>query len=243
MDATETSDSPKLEASSVVPEDFGFSVELEQVVELDDGFLLGNMRWTNHDLVNVRILDENTTIVDANGNPVSFAIEATDLSFWALDYEKLSAGWAFAITSKDSAWPITISIKPYGEFPPVEAGSFQIDLGTNPQLDQPLSLNLDVPVKDAGVIHVENVTLLKGVAPLEDPNSYGLSFAITPLSPKVSLVDKDHPSNFWEGGGGPEGYTTSFLYGNGFIPSGLLNMTVMYGYPILNPDLQVTWQP
>lgn len=244
MNATETSKSSALTASTVVPDDLGFSMELDKVVELDEGYLfIGNMRWTNNNLLNVCISSENATIVDANGNPVSFAIETTDPSFWELDSVTQSAGWAFTIAGKDHAWPITISIEPYGEFPPVEAGSFQINLGANPQLDQPLSLNLDVPVKDAGVIRVDTVTLLKGVAPLEDPNSYGLSFDITPASPIVTLTDKDHPNSSWGGGGGPEGYTTSFLYESGFLPSGSLTITVMYSNPILSPDLHVTWQP
>jgi hypothetical protein len=246
---TSSTTSPEINAvesteSTAVPDDLGFSTEVVSVIELDEGYLLiGSMRWTNTNLMNVSILSENTTIVDANGNPVSFSVEATDPSFWALDYEETYAGWAFAITGKDHAWPITISIKPYGEMAPVEAGSFQIDLGANPQVDQPLSLNLDVPVKDAGVIRVEAVTLLKGVAPLEDPNSYGLSFDITPASPRVTLSDKEHPNTPWGGGGGPEGYTTSFLYESGFLPNGPHTITVMYGYPVSSPDLQITWQP
>jgi hypothetical protein len=244
INVIKTSESTASAASTVVPDDLGFSTEMENVIELEEGYLLiGNMRWTNTNLANVSILSENTMIVDSNGNPVSFTIETTDPSFWALDYEKLSAGWAFSIAGKDHAWPITISIKPYGEFSPVEAGSFQIDLGENPQVDQPLSLNSEVTVKDAGVIRIDTVTLLKGVAPLEDPNSYGLSFDITPASPKVTLTDKDHSNSSWGGGGGPEGYTTSFLYESGFTPSGPLTITVMYGYPISSPNLQVIWQP
>jgi hypothetical protein len=246
---TSSTTSPEINAvesteSTAVSDDLGFSTEVDKVVELDEGYLLiGNMHWTNTSLVNVSILSENTVIVDANGNPVSFDIETSDPSFWALDDAKQSAGWAFVIAGKDHAWPITISIKPYGEFSPVEAGSFQIDLGATPQVDQPLSLHLDVTVKDAGVIRIETVTLLKGTAPLENPNSYGLSFDITPASPEATLTDKDHPNSSWGGGGGPEGYTTSFLYESGFMPSGPLTITVMYGYPISSPDLQVIWQP
>jgi hypothetical protein len=244
MNGTETSESTAPAAAPAVQDDLGFSLEMQKVVELDEGYLLiGKIHWVNTNLVNVGIASENTTILDANGKPVIFSIDTTDPSFWGLDNENISAGWAFTISGKDHAWPITISIKPYGEFPPVEAGSFQLNLGTDLQVDQPMSIDLYTPVKDAGVIRVESVTLLKGVAPLEDPNSYGLSFAITPTSPRVSLIDKEHSSSVWGGGGGPEGYTTSFLYKSGYIPSGLLNITIMYGYPISSPDLQMTWQP
>jgi len=244
MNTTETRELTESVTPTVVPNDFGFSLELEKVVELDDGYLLiGNMRWADINLMNVGISSEITTIVDANGNPVSFAFETTDPSFWELDYVKQRAGWAFKIAGKDHAWPITISIKPYGGLPPVEAGSFPIDLGANPQTNQSWNLDIDVPVKNAGVIRVSTVTLLKGTPPLEDPNSYGLSFAITSASPIVTLMDKEHPNSIWGGGGGPEGYSTSFLYKGGFLPSGPLTITVMYSYPILSPNLQVIWQP
>lgn len=244
MNATKTGESTESVTPTVVPNDFGFSMELEKVVELDDGYLLiGNVRWADINLMNVGISSEITTIVDANGNPVRFAFETTDPSFWEIDSVKQRAGWAFKITGKDHAWPIAISLKPYGGFPPVEAGSFPIDLGANPQLDQPLSLNLDVPVKNAGVIHVDTVTLSKDPLPFDAPNSYGLSFDITPASPIVTLMDKDHPSREWGSAGGPAGYSTSFLYKGGFLPSGPLTITVMYSYPILSPTLQVIWQP
>ena len=244
MNATETRESTESVTPTVVPNDFGFSLELEKVVELDDGYLLiGNMRWADINLMNVGISSEITTIVDANGNPVSFAVETTDPSFWGIDSGRQRAGWAFKIAGNDHAWPIAISLKPYGGLPPVEAGSFSIDLGANPQTNQSWNLDIDMPVKNAGVIHVNTVTLLKGVPPLEDPNSYGLSFEITPAFPTVTLMDKDHPSSFWGGGGGPEGYGTSFLYKGGFLPSGPLTVTVMYSYPILSPNLQVIWQP
>lgn len=244
MSATETRESTESVMPTVVPNDFGFSLELEKVVELGDGYLLiGNMRWDDINLVNVGISSEITTIVDANENPVGFTFETTDPSFWELDSVKQRAGWAFKIEGKDHAWPIAISLKPFGGFLPVEAGSFSIDLGTNPQANQSWNLDIDVPVKNAGMIHVNIVTLLKGTPPLEDPNSYGLSFDITPASPIVTLMDKDHPSSFWGGGGGPEGYNTSFLYKGGFLPSGPRTVTVMYSYPILSPDLQVIWQP
>lgn len=244
MNATETRELTESATPTVVPNDFGFSPGLEKVVELDDDYLLiGNMRWADINLMNVGISSEITTIVDANGNPVSFAFETTDPSFWEIDSVKQRAGWAFKIAGKDHAWPIAISLKPSGGFPPVEASSFSIDLGTNPQTNQSWNLDISVPVKNAGVIHVNTVTLLKGTPPLEDPNSYGLSFDITPASPIVTLMDKDHPSSFWGGGGGPEGYGTSFLYKGGFLPSGPLTVTVMYSYPILSPNLQVIWQP
>ena len=244
MNATETRESTESVTPTVVPNDFGFSLELEKVVELDDGYLLiGNMRWADINLMNVGISSEITTIIDANGNPVSFAAETTDPSFWEIDSGMQRAGWAFKIAGKDHAWPIAISLKPYGGLPPVEAGSFSIDLGANPQTNQSWNLDIDVPVKNAGVIHVNTVTLLKGTPPLEDPNSYGLSFDITPASPIVTLMDKDYPNCFWGGGGGPDGYSTSFLYKGGFLPSGLLTVTVMYSYPILSPNLQVIWQP
>jgi len=244
MNAIETRESTESVTPTVVPNDFGFSLELEKVVELDDGYLLiGNMRWADINLMNVGISSEITTIVDANGNPVSFAFETTDPSFWELDSVKQRAGWAFKIAGKDHAWPIAISLKPSGGFLPVEASSFSIDLGPNPQTNQSWNLDIDVPVKNAGVIHVNTVTLLKGTSPLEDPNSYGLSFDITPASPIVTLMDKKHPNSIWGGGGGPEGYSTSFLYKVGFLPSGSLTITVMYSYPILSPNLQVIWQP
>ena len=132
--------------------------------------------WTDINLMNVGISSENTTIIDANGNPVSFAFETTDPSFWELDSAKQRAGWAFKIAGKDHAWPIAISLKPYGGLPPVEAGSFSIDLGTNPQTNQTWNLDMDVPVKNAGVIHVNTVTLLKGTASIGRPKLLWLEF-------------------------------------------------------------------
>lgn len=242
--ATDTIESNSLSVPTPVPDDLGFSMELDKVVELESGYLLiGKMHWANTNLVNVGISSENTMIVDANGNPVSFTIETSDPTFWELDSVKQSASWAFNLAGKDHTWPINISLRATGGFPPVEAGSFQMDLGANPQVNQPLNLNLGVPVKNAGVIRINSVTLMKGIPPLEDSNSYGLNFAITPAFPVLTLTDKNHPSSYWGGGGGPEEYTTSFIYKGGYLPNGPLTITVMYSYPILPPNLSLEWQP
>jgi hypothetical protein len=222
-------------------DDYGLAVALDETIELEDGYLLiGNLTWTDATLQNVGASND-ITVSDANG--ISIPIAPAVPSFFAADPEKRRTGWAVKLMGKDHAWPVTISVEPYAGLPSVEVATFSLDLGVNPQPNHTWTVDQDIPVKDAGMIHITTVTLQQGVPPLEDPNSYGLSFGIIPSSPVVSLIDKTHSSIQWGGGGGSEGYSTAFLYKDNFIPNGPLTITVMYSYPISSTILQINWQP
>ncbi len=226
-----------------------FSILLENVVTLDDGYILtGTFMQNNGESVAFEpIFTENFAIVDANNSPVSF--EPTwiaDINSWSVDTTTMSQTWSIKISGKDHTWPISISVQPILISSPLEVTHFSIDLGDDPQVGESWDIGLEILLNGEFIAHVDSVSLIQGVAPLEDPNSYGLDFSISTGSsntPKLILQDNIHPFKLLGGGGGPEGYNLSYMYENGYRPLNLVDISVFYQSIYTGPVLQMIFQP
>ena len=222
---------------------------LNDVVNLNDGYILtGVFQQLQVDATNFEPISVvNFEVFDVNDSPVAIETVITgDVNYWSVDSSNLSQSWAIEILGTEHAWPIKIFVQPIIISQPVDISSFTINLGEDPQAGESWNIDLDIPVQNEGMVRVNSVRLIQGVAPLEDPNSYGLDFSILTESydgPMIILRDKDHTFRSLAGGGGPEGYTISFLYENGFRPSKLLDISVLYQPKTLGPRLEVTFQP
>lgn len=221
------------------------NMNIESFVELDDGYILvGYLQYEPQD--NRTLLPAsfaNITIADANGTPIEVQDVLQGQNYWPAENNADRDYWVIKVLGEDHTWPLTITHQPTFELSSVEVATFQIDLGANPQDGQSWKLDLDIPMGDIGMLHVDSVKLFKGTAPLEDPNSYSLDFSITNASPLVTLVDNDHESRYLGGGGGPEGYNIQLIYPSGYMPSGQHTMTVMYSGQYSDPLLTVDWKP
>ena len=110
LDGTQTNIPSSVLAIDTI-DNYGVSMLLEEVRELDDGFvLIGSLHWN---------LDQNygglhwmdyVNVKDANGKTVAFEEVYSDPSYWGYDGQAVL--WAYKITGKNQAWPLTLSIKP-----------------------------------------------------------------------------------------------------------------------------------
>lgn len=223
-------------------------LDIESYVEMDDGYILVGYR--QHDQQDERNFlpasFENISVTDANGTSVEVHDVPQSQNYWPAETNPHRDYWVIKVLGKDYAWPLTVTHQSIIELSTEEVTTFQIDLGANPQAGQSWNLDLDVSIENIGTLRVDYVSLFKGTAPLEDPNSYRLEFSITygnGESPQINLVDKEHGSQFLGGGAGPEGCTIQIIYPSGFIPSGPLTITVVYSGQIPGPVLDVDWKP
>lgn len=225
----------------------GFAIVLESETPLADGYILsGSYQWTDprFDFFDIHILDPKIT--DANGQALPFA--PVDPAV-AMDPTRKKLPFAFQISGKDYAWPLTISVNSVTVNLPDEA-LFQFDAGTEPQVGQRWDVNIDVPV--AGhIVHVQTIELTTGRTPTE----LGFTFTMTSDSDVMGASIHDaNPMVSGNGGGGGGGggggdnalAAGPFSYGwalEGYSPAGTKTFVVSNVGVIVNGSWQVTWQP
>ncbi|HTP02060.1 MAG TPA: hypothetical protein VMJ64_11860, partial [Anaerolineales bacterium] len=233
----------------------GFAVVLKSAAELADGYVLsGVYQWNDARIDKSAVVISHMSIVDANGQDVSFQEVGTDP---AADAGPQQIPFAYQVTGKELAWPLKVIVYSISVVQP-EQGTFQFDAGANPQPGQTWNVNIDVPV--AGhVIRVETIGLSAG----RTPTQLGFDFTMTsdPAVAGATVTDAnpviDCKSGCGGGGGGGGGgadvgvsgfdqATGPFYYGaaiEGYSPAGpktfiISDMSVFFKGP-----WQASWQP
>jgi hypothetical protein len=228
----------------------GFTLQLDNVIELEDGFVFtGNLSWDDSAFPTAKDIFPDAirpVLTDANGQEVP--IEEVPLD-WSNQKNKLS--WSYRTNRKAFAGPLTLSVS-YAKAtllaPPVD---LQIDLGPNPQVGQTWEVNQDFSFNDH-TVHLSSIQVNGDCA----PQMYSLIFNFTSNTAGADgsindLAPQDQFDYSCEGGGGmwQEGRpidSTDFSIGIPYnmIPSGMRQFTVNLSMPyVVEGPWQVTWTP
>ena len=247
IDGPTLPNNPKVDPdpSSVSPLE-GFSIILESEAQLADGYLLaGSYQWTDERLDIFNLFINDPAITDANGQPVSFIrIEPAlppDPSVRRLPF-------AYQLSGKDHAWPLSISINSVS-ITLHDQGTFEFDMGQNPQVGQVWNVNIEVPVGEH-VVRVQSIRLIEG----RTPEELGFEFS---MSSDPSVVTADimdiNPiitgtSGGGGGGGGGGGNSSASVITSGWViegysPAGVKTFIISDLLTTINGPWKIEWQP
>ncbi|MGH2618976.1 MAG: TolB family protein, partial [Anaerolineales bacterium] len=225
-----------------------FTLRLESVVELEDGFVLtGRLSWddsafpTGDGGISVPVLP---TLTDAGGQ----VIPIEEVRMDAL-YGDQEMPWSFRTNRKIFSGPLVLGISTIGTvlFPPDAA--FEIDLGLDPQIGQSWAIDRDFDF--AG--HTVSLISLRL---RESPDSCwqsALEFRFASDEPGVSADVQDVnleppclPSHGGGGGGGgpPEPGVFNGVVAYQGLPMGLHRFSISASIPyVIDGPWEVAWQP
>ena len=205
----------------------GLSIVLESETPLADGLILaGYYEWTDLRFDGFSVQPDDPRITDANGKQLEFEPVDSVLSMNDPTIKKLP--FAYKITGKVYASPLTITVKSLIINNLPGQGTFQFDAGVNPQVGQVWNVNIDVPV--AGhIVHVQTIKLVAGGTPTE----LGFEFAMTSDSEVLCAGISDaNPIIAGNGGGGGFDcgsalvpFTSSWMM-EGYSPAGIKTFVV-----------------
>lgn len=230
--------SPVVEQSTPSEPGYGIMFTLEQVIELESGYIFeGSATWTDPNIQAYSLLPYNAHLSDSTGRviPLQWAPPQTTPS------GNMQSRWAFQSAEKPTAFPLTLTLDGY-TFNLITQASFPLDLGANPQPGQTWALNLDLPV--AGhTIHVDSATWVT------NPDMTMLEFRLSSDENVIGAMLFDLQNTSGQGGGGggggepqPGPFTATVYYENGF-PSEATQITVASLQIVVKTPWQTTWQP
>jgi hypothetical protein len=247
----ESTGTPITEETNVpTPADNGITLQLDSVIELEDGFVFtGHLSWKDSAFpAGKDVFPEavRPVLTDANGQEIPMEEVPLD---WSSQKNKLS--WSYRTNRKAFTGPLTLSVSSVKSTvlaPPVD---FQIDFGPNPQVGQTWEPNQDF-VFDGKPIHLASVQLNGDCA----PQMYALIFNFTSNLPGAGgfINDLAPQAQFdysceGKGGTSQEGRpvdSMDFPIGIPYsaIPSGRHQYSVNLSAPyVVNGPWQVTWNP
>ncbi|MBI2758632.1 MAG: hypothetical protein HYX49_08115 [Chloroflexi bacterium] len=226
----------------------GFTFQLDNVIELQDGYVFtGNLSWsdsafpTGNGMISEAVIP---VLTDANGQVIP--IEEVRLD---APYSEYKMSWSYRTNRKAFSGPLTLSvssIKTNIAAPPVD---FEIDFGSNPQAGQSAEVNRDFLV-EGRTIRLLSVSLVP--AP-ETCQGIGVDFKFSTDVPGISANVNDTVSSepmVCAGGGGgggggpvdPTVFTTGVTYKD--MPTGIRRFSIEFWLPYeINGPWQVTWTP
>lgn len=233
-------DSARTPAQSV----YGVSIALEQVVPLNDGYILmGSLTWGEGQQPNIGIMDVSPAtwfqVLDGEGREL-------DVEWLAPDHPDAESqlhqknSWSFKLAGKDHRWPLTIKMdqiavsrndQPYPDF--------TLDIGSTPQVGQVFVLDQELKHRSQ-----PEYTLHLNTATLTDQN--GILFDVSVPDAVTNLMIEYQTSELGVG----------FFYeklapghlGVGFKPqggwvSGAQRLTVSSLTFVVPGSWQISWQP
>lgn len=217
-----------------------FLVTIQKYESISDGYILyGSYQWESVSDINFVYLDD-VIIQDANGNMIQYEY-ANPAGI--IPAENKNLPFAFKIIGKDYAFPLLISVQSIIVILP-DTANFQFDAGTNPQVGQEWTPNLDVPINLYHVF-VHKIKLISGSTPAE----LGFNFTIW-VGPNINIVSLNiidvNAINIAHGGGGGEFISGEIEYGwalEGYSPAGLKTFQISNLNIKINGAWQTTWQP
>lgn len=217
---------------------YGITFALEQVIELDSGYVFeGSATWTDPHIQSYSVSPYSAHLLDATGRviPLDWAPPQ------ARPVSESQNRWAFQSAEKPSALPLTLVLDGY-TFTLVTDVTFDVDLGTTPQVGQTFTINKDVMVEDH-ILHIDSATWLY------DTSGNRLQFDLS-SDDRVfgaGLFDLQNTIGAGGGGGGlgePEkGPFIVNVYYQSEIPPGVIHISVTSLDIVVREPWQTTWQP
>lgn len=226
----------------------GFTFKLDNVIELNDGFVLsGDLTWQDSAFYTVKgnvIGFEKPRLLDENGTEI--AIEEVPVENYGTD---TSRNWSYRTNTKSFSGPLTLvfnSIEPILYPNPID---FELDLGNNPQVNQKWEIQRDFMFqgKTLRLLSAELIQL-EG-----DPCwKYSLRFHFKSDDPHLTagIQDVVPPTPLQKvcggGGGGPLADPEVFMASDNYpnIPTGLHHFTVVPTIDIVvSGPWQLVWNP
>ncbi|MDL1944324.1 hypothetical protein FBQ99_18470 [Chloroflexi bacterium CFX2] len=229
----------------------GFIFQLDNVVELEDGFVFtGNLSWdasafpTGKGMIAEAVIP---TLTDASGQQIP--VEEVQLNTL---YGEYNAPWSYRTNRKNFVGPLTFtisSIKTSAWLPPVD---IEIDFGSNPQIGQTWEINRDF-VLEGHRVRLWSVSL--GSVP-DTCQGVGITFELQSDTPGgYAFVEEAVPyepmvcSDAHGGGGGgggrlgePNVFYTGLTYKDLPVGSHTYSINVAVPYEVQGP-WQVQWNP
>ena len=229
----------------------GFTFKLDNVIELDDGFVFtGSLSWndsafpTGNGLLAEAVIP---TLTDEGGQKIP--IEEVQLNGGT--YDEHNAPWSYRTHRKSFAGPLILSIQSIETSVTEPAMDFAIDFGSTPQIGQTLKINHDFVVAGhtfrllyVNLSPVPNTCLGVGVEFNFRGDVPGMGAYLGDAVPVTPMVCT--PGVGGGGGGGgpvdPNVFSTGLTYKD--IPTGThhFSMNVVVPYEVQGP-WQVTWNP
>jgi hypothetical protein len=235
FEATEVATTPFSEASPTPPP-YGVTLHLEQIVELEDGYILvGHTRWGDLDS---GLLWLNPfgwmTLTDAHGDPVPIEEESSLLEAEVAD--PAVASWAWRLRGKHWDGPLVLSLETAEAAFPADA-DFQVNVGLGPQTGQ--EWRLDKTLDVAG-----HTVTVETVEAIEDSfgSGYAFSFSGDPQVLSLGMAIEGTPPSGGGGGGGEGVFNISLIWATG-RPSGLLKVTIDSVNTNVHGPWSVVWNP
>ena len=229
----------------------GFTLQLENVVELQEAFVFtGSLSWDDSAFPNGKGMlsqDINPTLTDSNGQ--SIPVEAVQLANGStVDEHKMA--WSFRTNRKNFSGPLLVSLPTVDTILlPPETG-FKLDLGPAPQVGQSWEINQDF-IFAGHTIRLLTVQLTSDSNPCWNydivfkfaSGADGISASVNEVVPQLT------PGKACSGGGGggggpvdPKIFSIGTTYGS--LPVGLHSFTISASIPdLISGPWQVTWDP
>ncbi|MBN2499710.1 MAG: hypothetical protein JXB38_03020 [Anaerolineales bacterium] len=226
--------SPTVEAEAPL-EIYPIELVLEQVVELDDGYIfMCALRWTDERIIDYGIIPGTVSIHAADGQAVSMVEVAPDRFAEPGSKETV---WAYQTMGKAFAPPFTLRVETI-QIDLIAKVPFRFDPGENPQLEQTWELDQEVIVEPYP-IQVRFAELVS----TSDAVGYRFTMQSAPEVVGVRLLDMEHAAAGGGGGGVPTPgpFIAQVMYTE--LPQGAVNITIS-GISILESGpWEVSWTP
>ena len=225
----------------------GFTYQLDNVIELEDGYVFtGNLSWNDSVFPTGKgvILEAVIPVLtDASGQEIP--IEEVRLDWSNQEHKAL---WSYRTNSKAFAGPLTLSVSSIKTSMIAPAIDFEVDFGSNPQVGQTRDVNQDF------VVEGHSIRLLSiSLDPVPSScQGVGVDFKFSGDVPDVVVSDvvPQEPiicSGGGGGGGGGGPVDPTVFYGSvGYknIPTGLHHYSISVSVPyVVNGPWQVAWNP
>ncbi len=226
----------------------GFTFQLDNVVELEDGFVFtGNLSWDASAFPTGKGLVLDTvapTLTDAGGQQIP--LEAVRLD---APYGEHNAPWSYRTNRKNFVGPLTLSVPSIttsAAAPPVD---FEIDFGPNPQVGQIAEVNREIEVEG----HTVRLLFVSLESVPDSCQGVAVNFNFSTDTPDVSANVNDAvpfepmicSGDGGGGGGGPVDptlFTTGVFYKD--MPTGVHRFSIEFWMPlVVNGPWQVQWNP
>jgi hypothetical protein len=229
----------------------GFTFKLDNVIELDDGFVFtGNLSWDNSVFPTGKgMISEEVvpTLTDSSGQKIP--MENVPLN---APYTEHQTSWSYRTDRKAFAGPLVLSIPSITTMMTAPDISLEINIGPNTQIGQGWEINRDFVV--AGhTIRLLSVSLIN---PPDTCSKSGLEFKfkgdvagigamVTDVNPEPTTDHTVQGCGGGGGGGGPVDPTTFYSAASyRSIPNGVHRFTISVDIPyVINGPWQVTWTP
>lgn len=225
----------------------GFTFQLDNVVELEDGFVFtGNLSWDDSAFPSGKGMVTEPLIpilTDADGQRIPLEEVRLDVA-----YDEFHAPWSYRTNRKAFSGPLTLSVPSIKTNIVAQPVDFEIDFGPNPQVGQSAEVNRNFMVEG------HTIRLLSvGLIPAPDScQGMMVDFNFSTDAPNISANVKDSASSepmICSGGGGGGGgamdltvFNVQTTYKD--MPTGVRRFSFEFWIPyeVIGP-WQAQWNP